>query len=55
MIQLVQTPNTIGNQFTTMLQPSISKDKKIVQQQVIILMTTTTPVNIENIELEPIY
>ncbi len=46
MIPLVQTPKTIGNQFTTMVQPTINKDKRRVQQ-VIILMTTMTHVSIE--------
>jgi hypothetical protein len=39
----MQTPKTVGNQFTTMVQPPI----RIKVQQVIILMTTMTHVSIE--------
>jgi hypothetical protein len=46
VIPLVQTPKTIGNQFTTMVQLAINKDKTPIQQ-VIILMTTMTLVSIE--------
>jgi hypothetical protein len=46
VIPLLQTPKTIGNQLTTMVQPTIGKDKRLVQQ-VIVLMTTRTHVNIE--------
>ncbi len=42
----MQTPKTIGNQFTIMVQPAINKDKRLVQQ-IIILMTNMTHVSIE--------